>query len=128
MSIKEYLATNKKPVRNKWNNQKTEYNGYEFMSKKEADFARLLDNSKKARDPKDRVLSYKKQVPFKIVVNGHNICKYILDFEVLYADGHKEYIDVKAFDKRKSKFLTTDTYRLKKKLLLATHGIEIIER
>lgn len=127
MSIKEYLATNKKPTRNKWNNEKTEFNGFVFDSKKEANFAIALETAKKAHDPKDRVLSYRKQVPFKIKVNGYDICKYILDFEVTYADGHIEYIDVKAFDKRKSKFLTTDVYRLKKKLLFATYGIEIKE-
>lgn len=127
MSIQQYLATNKKPVRNKWNNQRTEYNGYTYMSKKEANFAMSLDNCKKAHDPKDRVLSYDKQVPFPIVVNGQKICKYILDFKVAYADGRIEYIDVKAFDKKKSKFLSTDTYKLKKKLVEAIYGITIKE-
>ena len=128
MDIKEYLATNKRPTRSKWGNIQTEYAGKVFMSKKEADFARSLDSQKKAHKPAERVVSYETQVPFKIVVNGVPICRYILDFKVLYADGHTEHIDVKAFNKRTSKFLSTDTYKLKKKLVLACYGIDILEK
>lgn len=104
----------------KYHNQKTIYNGISFMSKKEADYAKTLDTLKRARDPRDRVISYEMQVPFQIELNNINICKYLADFRVLYADGHVETIDVKGYK--------TDIYILKKKLVEAQYRIKILEK
>ena len=128
MNMKQYLATNMKPSRTKFGNIKTVYNGYEYMSKKEAHYAQELDRLKHASKKSEKVVSYEVQVPFQIVLNGYKICKYLLDFKVLYADGHIEHVDVKAFDKKKNKYLTTDIYTLKKKLVFAQYGIEILEK
>lgn len=103
----------------KYHNKKTVYNGVSFMSKKESEYARILDALKHAKDPKERVVSYETQVPFQIEMNGVKICKYIADFKVLYKDGHTEIVDVKGFK--------TDVYRLKKKLVEAQYGIIVKE-
>ena len=103
----------------KYHNKKTEYDGVTFMSRKEANYASLLDTLKFAKGTSDKVLSYEKQVPYPIELNGKKICKYLADFKVTYCDGRIEIIDVKGFK--------TDIYRLKKKLVEAQYGIEIKE-
>lgn len=128
MSVAQYLATNQKPSRAKWGNIHTSYNGQIYMSKKEANFAKSLDDCRKAKNKCERVRSYETQVKYKININGYHICDYLLDFKVTYEDDHIEYIDVKPFDKKKNKFLSTDTYKLKKKLVKALHNIDIIEK
>jgi len=103
----------------KYGNIKTEYKGISFMSKKEANYAKVLDSLKMAKLKKEKVVSYEVQVPFQVELNGKKICKYLADFKVLYADGHIEIVDVKGF--------RTSIYRLKKKLVEAQYEIEIIE-
>lgn len=103
----------------KYGNIKEEYNGEIYMSKAEARYARFLDLSKKAVHSKQRVASWERQVPYLIEINGVKICKYLADFRVTYCDGTVEVVDVKGY--------RTDIYRIKKKLVKAVHGIEIIE-
>jgi len=103
----------------KYHNKKTIYNGVNFMSRKEAGYARTLDALKYAKDPKERVVSYETQVPFQIEINSVKICKYLADFKVLYKDKHIEIVDVKGF--------RTEIYKLKKKLVEAQYGITIKE-
>ncbi len=103
----------------KYGNIKTEYNGNNFMSKREASYAQQLDLLKKAKNKADQVVSYEVQVPYQIEINGKKICKYLADFRVLYADGRVEVVDVKGF--------RTSIYKLKKKMVEAQYGIEIIE-
>lgn len=105
--------------RSKYGNVVTEYLGYTFHSKKEADYARTLDQMKRARKAEERVKEWFPQISLDIIVEGKKICKYIADFMVEYADGHIEYIDVKGF--------RTDVYKIKKKLVEAIYGIKIIE-
>lgn len=120
MKLAAYLKTNpKQDARSKYGNLKTEYGGYVYMSKKEANYAMQLDYMKKATKLADRVSHYNRQVPFQITVNGKKICKYLADFEVFYVDGRKEIVDVKG--------VRTNVYTLKKKLVEAQYGIEIIE-
>jgi uncharacterized protein DUF1064 len=60
------------------------------------------------------------QVRFDIEVNGIHVCQYIADFT--YWDvkqGRKVVEDAKGFK--------TDVYRLKRKLMRACYGIDIIE-
>ena len=104
---------------NKYKSVKTKYNGITFHSKKEAEYAKLLDMLKKASDLENRVVSYAIQVPYDIYINDQKICRYLADFKVKYADGRTEVVDVKGF--------RTPIYKLKKKLVEAQHGIEIIE-
>jgi hypothetical protein len=107
------------PKRSKYGNKKTEYGGFLFDSKKEANYARELDLLKSAKGYHDKVHSWERQIPFEIRVNDIKICKYIADFRVNYEDGREEYIDVKG--------VRTDVYKIKKKLVEAQYGIVIKE-
>lgn len=82
---------------NKFGAQKTEYGGIRYDSKAEAEFARGLDLRMHATYAKDRVESWERQIPFKLVVNGDLICTYKCDFIVRYADGRKELVEVKGY-------------------------------
>lgn len=112
---RKYLS----PKKNKYHNRRTEYNGRMFDSAHEARTAQELDNLRKAALPADRVVDVQYQVPFPIVVNGEKICRYEADFVVTYADDHVQVIDAKG--------VRTDIFKLKKKLVKACHGIDIIE-
>lgn len=103
----------------KYGNRKTEYNGRTFDSALEARRAEELDLMRKATDKRERVMDVQYQVRYPIVVNEQKICAYVADFVVTYADGHVEVQDAKG--------VLTDVYKLKKKLMLAVHGIEIVE-
>lgn len=109
----------KKPADSKYGNRKTEYNGRMFDSKLEAGHAATLDQMRKAKDRKDKVTNVEYQVRYRITVNGLKICDYIADFVVTYADGRTEVVDAKG--------VLTDVYKLKRKLMKACHGIEIVE-
>ena len=50
----------------------------------------------------------------------------IADFVVVHLDGSRTVEDVKAFDKKKKKFLTTPLFNLKKKLIESQYKIKII--
>lgn len=106
-------------MRNKYNNQKTIYNGFKYDSKKEAEHAKLLDLMQRAKDPAQRVISIKRQVPYVININGVKICTYYADFLVQYGNGKREVQDVKGYK--------TDVYKLKKKLVEAIYKVKIIE-
>jgi hypothetical protein len=66
------------------------------------------------------VKDIKLQVPYKIVINGKLICTYKSDFDVTFSDGHTEVWDYKG--------MKTPVYNLKKKLVKAILGIDIIEK
>lgn len=103
----------------KYRNKRTEYDGRIFDSKKEAEFARLLDVCRKASDASDRVVDVQFQPVFPVLINGKKIFTYKADFTVTYADGRVEIIDVKGFK--------TPVYRLKKKAVEAYYKIKILE-
>ena len=99
---------------------KTEFNGITFDSKKEAVYYRHLKLLMKAKSRNERVIEIILQPRFDIVVNDCKIGFYKADFQVYYADGTQEIIDVKGY-------IRTPVYRLKKKLVEAIYGIRIIE-
>jgi len=94
------------------------YNGVVYMSKLEMDYRKYLELLQKASDPHERPIKIEEQVPFKIEINGHKICTYLLDFRVNYFD-RTEYVDTKG--------VITAIYRLKKKLVEAVYKIKIKE-
>lgn len=100
---------------NKYHARKTEYNGREYHSQKEANRAWELDMLVRAGEAS----KVEPQVPLDLLVNGTKVGKYIADFRVTYRDGHVEYEDVKG--------MRTDIYILKKKMVEAQYGIKIIE-
>lgn len=108
--------------RSKYGAKKTMYEGRLYDSSKEANFAMTLDLLKGAVDPAFRVVSWEPQVRYPLIVNGKLIATYVADFVIVYGDDHVEVIDVKSEFTKK-----LPIYRLKKKLMLAIHGIEIKE-
>lgn len=135
MGVKYSLKTNKKPIakkktdtdtnrpKSKYNAIKTVIGNLKFDSKKEANYYLTL----KAKRINGEIRSIKLQPEFLILrgftlENGERIkgIKYVADFEVEYADGHKEIVDVKG--------LRTDVYKMKKKMLLDMYpNINFIE-
>ena len=102
----------------KYNNVKTEINGILFDSKKEAKYYGILKLKQKAK----LIDSFEMQVKFDIIVNNHKIGFYKADF-VTFKDGKIfEVIDVKSEITKK-----LPVYRLKKKLIKALYGFDIVE-
>jgi len=100
----------------KYHSVKTEVDGIVFHSKKEAqrycDLKLLVTNGD--------ISNLELQPKYPIEVNGDHICTYIGDF--LYFDrasGRQVVEDTKGFK--------TSDYRLKKKLVRAVYGIDILE-
>ena len=65
---------------------------------------------------------------FKIAVNGSHVCSYIGDFMYRQVEtGTVVVEDTKGVDRRTGWDTRTETYKLKRKLMKAVHGIEIRE-
>lgn len=74
------------------------------------------------QNPK-RYLHMERQKTFYLSVNGHKICRYVADF--YYFDVEKNGWIVA--DVKSSFTAKLPVYRLKKKLMMAVLGIEVIE-
>lgn len=100
----------------KYHNTKTTVNGIAFDSKKEAARYGELVWLAKAGAIQDLRL----QVPFELIPKqaGERAVRYIADF-VYMENGKMVVEDVKG--------VRTDVYKIKKKLMLAVHGIRIRE-
>lgn len=106
---------------NKYGAVKCRYNGDLYHSGKEARYAALLDVLRKAEDPKERVRKWERQVRMPLIVKGKLIANWYIDFLVTFADGRKEYHEVKGF--------ATESYRLKRNLFEALypgHKLKVI--
>jgi hypothetical protein len=105
-----------KPRRNKYNATPTRVEGRRFDSRREADrYAelRLLERAGEIR-------GLEVQCGYDLRVGGVLVCRYVADFR--YADartGETVVEDAKGFRTRE--------YRIKKKLMLALHGVRIME-
>lgn len=104
--------TLKKP--SKYRNRKTEIDGYVFDSKGEA--RRYLDL--RAEQSDGTIKGLRRQVEFPLKVNGILIAVYVADF-VYIRDGKEIVEDFKGYRKRE--------YIIKRSLMKAIHGIEILE-
>ena len=102
---------------NKYNAKKTEFMGYKFDSKWEAERYGQLASMQMAGVVED----LERQVKFDIIVNDHKICKYIADFVYIltHENGKKEKIIEDA------KGVQTTDFKIKKKLMKAVFDIEI---
>jgi hypothetical protein len=105
---------------NKYRNVKTEVDAIRFDSKREAARYQELKLLERAGEIRDLSL----QVRLPLEVNGEKVCTYICDFHYFEKNkglgfGRWVYEDVKG--KR------TPVYLLKKKLVKAILGIEILE-
>ena len=102
---------------NKYNAKKTEFMGYKFDSKWEAERYGQLASMQMAGVVED----LERQVKFDIIVNDHKICKYIADFVYIltHENGKKEKIIEDA------KGVQTTDFKIKKKLMKAVFDIKI---
>ena len=102
---------------NKYNAKKTEFMGYKFDSKWEAERYGQLASMQMAGVVED----LERQVKFDIIVNDHKICKYIAAFVYIltHENGKKEKIIEDA------KGVQTTDFKIKKKLMKAVFDIEI---
>ena len=102
----------------KYKNIKIELDGIVFDSKKEARYYDILKLKVKA----NYIDSFAMQVRYDILVNNHNIGFYKADF-VTYKNGDVlDVIDVKSEMTKK-----LPVYRIKKKLIKAIYGFDIVE-
>ena len=103
----------------KYKNTKTEVDGILFDSKKEA--ARWLEL--KALEAAGKIGFLERQVRVALKVNGTVVAHWVADFEYV-EEGKKDWTweDVKSDYTRK-----LPVYRLKKKLVKAIYGVDILE-
>ena len=119
-SLKDGKVVNKTKS-SKFNNVKSEIDGHNFDSNKEAEFYGSLKIKKNAGLIKD----FSMQVQYDILVNNIHIAYYYLDFKIENNDGSFEYIDIKGKDKKSNKFIKTGVFALKKRLVEAIYQIKI---
>ena len=100
--------------RNKYGAIKTTVDGITFHSKKEAAHYQDLKLRVRKGEIKDLIL----QPKFPLVINGVKCGSYIGDFEYVEG-GRRVIVDVKG--------VKTPVYNLKKKLVKAVHGVEVVE-
>ena len=103
--------------RSKFGNRIVQVDGLTFHSAKEA--RRWTDLNLLARA--GEITELQRQVRFPMVVNGQDVCAYVADFTYLDA-GVLVVEDVKSPPTR-----AEASYRLKRKLLKACHGLDVRE-
>lgn len=108
------MNLSRKPKINKYGAKKTEIDGVVFSSKREAKRYADLKTLMRAGE----ILCLTLQPSYDIVINSIKICTVKLDFEYLTKAGKKITEDSKGFDNPLSK--------LKRKLVKAQHGIDVV--
>lgn len=98
---------------NKFNARKTEIDGYRFASVKEGGRYWDLLMLQRAGDVK----SFRVHPEYRLVVNGKDIGKMTLDFEVIWANGEITIEDVKG-----GRATKTEAYSLRKRVFEACHA------
>lgn len=99
----------------KYRAKRTEVDGIMFASKAESRrYITLRDMQKRGE-----IHNLELQPRFRLEVNGVKICDYIADFRYRDESGDEVIEDVKG--------VITPQYRMKRNLMLAVHGIEILE-
>ena len=104
--------------RGKYDAQKTTVDNIRFHSKKEANRYGELKMLQLA----GAIRGLELQVKYPLIVHNHLICSYVADFRY---DEHLNGSWLRVVEDTKG--YRTREYRLKKKLMLAIHGIEIRE-
>ena len=99
----------------KYRNTKTVVDGITFHSMKEAKRYGELKILERAKEIKGLAL----QPTYQCTVNGVKVCKYVADFKYTTRGGKEITEDVKGY--------RTALYRIKRKLVMACFGIEILE-
>ena len=107
-------SKDKPAKRSKFRNVKTTVDGIVFDSVREARHWVELQ----AFESSGQIHKLKRQVPYELHVNGIKVCKIIPDFEYWIGD------QLIVAD---SKGMRTPMYNLKKKMLAAEYGLDILE-
>lgn len=102
-----------KPKKNKYGNKRVEYDGIKFDSIGEKNRYIVL----KSMEERNIISDLKLQVTYDLKVNNDLICRYRADF-VYIRDGFSVTEDLKGVE--------TPEFKLKKKLMKAIHGIDIL--
>lgn len=110
----ESLPSHLPPTRGKYRNVKTEIAGVVFDSKKEAQRWIELQQMERA----GLILDLERQPEYALVINGVHVCDYRGDFR------YQRAARVTVED---CKGMKTPVYRLKKKLMKACYGIDVLE-
>lgn len=92
---------------NKYHSIRQNYNGYNYHSKLEAEWAGYLDR----RLELGEIAGWERQFKVELFVNGHRITNYFVDFRIEHLDGSYELLEVKGME--------TDVWLLKVRLLYA---------
>lgn len=106
------------PAETKFGNTRVEFDSKRFDSKKERDRYMVLAFDQQ----KGRIRGLRDHVAYVLEVNGVKIADYEADFVYLTPDGRTVVEDVKSDATRR-----ISTYRMKKRLMLALYGIEVVE-
>lgn len=102
---------------NKFNAKKVEVDGFTFASKKEANrYAEL-----KMLLVADKITDLRIHPEYEFEVNGVRVGKYTPDFRYVNERG------IVVEDVKSKATKTDEAYGLRKKLMLACHGIEVME-
>lgn len=118
LKVAQSKTATKAPKQSKYKNKAVMYNGYKFDSMRERD--RYIELWVRLQAKEIRHLGV--QHPFALTVNDMLICQYIADFV------YEEKIGIAWVARvEDSKGHRTAEYRLKKKLMRACLGIEILE-
>lgn len=110
------LIDKRKPKVSKYGNVKTVIDGITFASKREGARYQELKLMERAGEIDLLML----QPKFRLDVNGEKICTYVADFQ--YDDLRTDKTVVED-----AKGMKTPVYQIKKKLVKAIFGIEIVE-
>ena len=108
-------AAFQRQVARKYSNTPVVVDGYRFASKAEAKRYGELKLLEKA----GKISGLTLQPRYKLEVHGMKICDYVGDFYYFTKTSHQVAEDVKG--------IRTPVYRLKKKLMKAIYGIDIVE-
>lgn len=100
---------------NKYHAKKVTIAGRRYDSQHEADIVEPLY----WREAQGEIRNLRRQVPFALVVNGVKVATYKAD-AVYEESGKQVVLDAKG--------MRTQAYILKRKLMLACHGISIVEQ
>lgn len=95
-----------------------------FHSRREANFYRAQLNAMEyGTSPDFRPIKIERQVPFPLIVNGHKVGSYRLDFRITYQSGRVRHVDSKGYQDPTS--TNTQLYKLKMALVKALYGVEV---
>lgn len=108
------LAGRGRWTKSKYGNTRVEIDGVSFDSKGEAAYWQQL----KLRERAGEISDLKRQVTFRLDVNGQHVCRYIADY--CHTEGGRLVVT----DFKSPASMTAD-FKLKKKLMLACLGIDV---